>query len=120
MPVVAHSHPSIEQALSAAAERVREREEKRRKEEEEIARLRLVRKVFAAVELRTLKNAQLDEQLRIYKKVYKDGKVPYKSHVSNKAQKLAALLEAIQRNEPEKLDSTYFLELDLVMPVVTS
>ncbi len=110
----------IKRALAAAAERVREREEKRRKDEEEIARLRTVRKVFAAVELRTLKNAQLDEQLLIYRRLYNDTKMPYKSHIPNKPQKLAALLEAIQRNEPGQLDITYFLELNLVIPVLTS
>ncbi len=110
----------IERALAAAAECVQEREEKRRKEEEDRARLGMVRKVFAAAELRTLKNAQLDEQLLIYKKLYNDGKVPYKTHTSTKAQKLAALLEAIQRNKPKQLDITYFLELNLVISIPTS
>ncbi|RDX55446.1 hypothetical protein OH76DRAFT_1452442 [Lentinus brumalis] len=86
----------IEHALAAAKEKAREREEKQRRDKEEKDRLRKVPLIFT--------KPALQEQLDVYKKVYGDPDVPPKSRIANKPEKLAALLEAIERNEPGKLD----------------
>ena len=97
-----------EQAIETAVKNARELAEKQRRVEAEMAELQGRKLIFDRDVIVRMMRDQMEEQLEVYRKVYHDSPalVPLKSHIPNRPDKLVVLLAAVERHEPETLNST--------------
>ncbi len=73
--------------------------EKELREKGEIAALKQRRLIVERSEVEKLTREDLDSQLEVYRRVHKVSGIPKKSRISRKADKLAALLAAIEQHK---------------------
>ena len=87
----------VEAAIAIANQRAQEREERERREQEAAKKVDATILVTERAKIEGMTKTQLEEQLEVHRKRFKDGDVPLKSKIPNRPEKLEALLAAVER-----------------------